>query len=246
MAGREAVRSGGARTVSVRNAPPGQKGFGFFRSFRPWRRAALRSQRPSLFVRAGPGARLDTVPDFQVRTESSFARTGGTRCPALAAKPPATQGSASRLPPVGQRHVLSLGEINASQRVAWQKAIEVFDEQDGQTRQCALFPAARPPPATDTPAVQVQINQLQLSRPRAWGACWLGDQLWRDFHLDIFFAARLGLQPRRHGLGESPAPAHALPAAFPRQRMALAQALVCHHRRRRSARRGRTPRCWPG
>ena len=93
---------------------------------------------------------------------------------------------------VVQRHVLYLGEINDSQRAAWQKAIDVFDEHDGQTRQCALFPADRTPPATATPAVQVQLNQLQLSRPRAWGACWLGDQLWRDLQLDTFFAARLG------------------------------------------------------
>ena len=41
---------------------------------------------------------------------------------------------------VGQRHVLYLSEINDSQRAAWQKAIAVFDEHDGQTRQCALFP----------------------------------------------------------------------------------------------------------
>jgi transposase len=38
----------------------------------------------------------------------------------------------------------------------------------------------------------VRLNQLQLSRPRSWGACWLGDQLWRDLELDAFFAARLG------------------------------------------------------
>jgi transposase len=93
---------------------------------------------------------------------------------------------------VVQRHVLYLGEINDSQRVAWQKAIDVFDEQDGQTRQCALFPADRKPPLTDTPAVQVHLSQLQLCRPRSWGACWLGDQLWRELHLDTFFAERLG------------------------------------------------------
>jgi transposase len=93
---------------------------------------------------------------------------------------------------VVQRHVLYLGEINDSQRAAWQKAIAVFDEHDGQTRQCALFPADRTPPLTATPAVQVELSQLQLSRPRAWGACWLGDQLWRDLQLDTFFAARLG------------------------------------------------------
>ena len=92
---------------------------------------------------------------------------------------------------VVQRHVLYLGEINDSQRAAWQKSIAVFDEEQGQSRQCALFPEDRTP-AGDTPAVQVRLDQLQLSRPRTWGACWLGDQLWRDLQLDTFFAPRLG------------------------------------------------------
>jgi len=92
---------------------------------------------------------------------------------------------------VVQRHVLYLGEINDSQRAAWQKSIAVFDEAQGQSRQCALFPEDRTP-ATDTPAVQVRLEQLQLARPRTWGACWLGDQLWRDLQLDTFFAPRLG------------------------------------------------------
>jgi transposase len=93
---------------------------------------------------------------------------------------------------VVQRHVLYLGEINDSQRAAWQKSIAVFDEAQGQSRQCALFPEDRPPLAGDTSAVQVRLNELQLARPRTWGACWLGDQLWRDLHLDTFFAPRLG------------------------------------------------------
>jgi transposase len=93
---------------------------------------------------------------------------------------------------VVQRHVLYLGEINDSQRAAWQKSIEVFDEQQGSSRQCALFPEDRTPAHTDTPAVQVRLDQLQLCRPRTWGACWLGDQLWRELQLDIFFAPLLG------------------------------------------------------
>jgi len=99
-----------------------------------------------------------------------------------------------RLPGGGvtQRHVLYLGEINDSQRLAWQKSIEVFDERHGQSRQCALFPQDRTPPAGGTPAVQVRLNALRLSRPRTWGACWLGDSLWRELQLDTFFAARLG------------------------------------------------------
>ena len=94
---------------------------------------------------------------------------------------------------VVQRHVLYLGEINDSQRAAWQKSIEVFDEQQGQARQCALFPEDRLPAAADASAVQVRLNQLQLPRPRTWGACWLGDELWRELQLDTFFAPRLGV-----------------------------------------------------
>lgn len=92
---------------------------------------------------------------------------------------------------VVQRHVLYLGEINDSQRLAWEKSIEVFDEDHGQSRQCALFPEDRTPPA-GVPAVQVRLDALRLPRPRSWGACWLGDTLWRELQLDSFFAARLG------------------------------------------------------
>lgn len=94
---------------------------------------------------------------------------------------------------VVQRHVLYLGEINDSQRAAWQKCIAVFDEAQGQSRQCALFPEDRAPEASATPAVHVRLEQLQLARPRTWGACWLGDQLWRELQLDTFFAPRLGV-----------------------------------------------------
>ena len=61
---------------------------------------------------------------------------------------------------VVQRHVLYLGEINDSQRVAWEKSIAIFDEQDCQTRQCALFPQDRTPPAGGGPAVQVRLGPL--------------------------------------------------------------------------------------
>ncbi|MEO7413081.1 MAG: IS1634 family transposase, partial [Opitutaceae bacterium] len=94
---------------------------------------------------------------------------------------------------VTQRQVLYLGEINDSQRRAWEKTITVFDEAQGATRQLALFPADREPPADGAEAVQVRLDALRLENPRQWGACWLGDQLWRTLHLDDFFGARLPL-----------------------------------------------------
>jgi hypothetical protein len=92
---------------------------------------------------------------------------------------------------VAQRHVLYLGEINDSQRLAWERAITVFDESTGTTQQLALFPVDRLPPAGGPAAVHVCLDSLRLERPRQWGACWLGDELWRTLHLDDFFGARL-------------------------------------------------------
>lgn len=92
---------------------------------------------------------------------------------------------------IAQRHVLYLGEINDSQRLAWERSLAVFDEPSGETLQLALFPSDRTPPADGTPAVQVRLDALRLEHPRQWGACWLADQLWRTLHLDDFFGARL-------------------------------------------------------
>ena len=92
---------------------------------------------------------------------------------------------------VAHRHVLYLGEINDSQRAAWERTIAVIDERDGTPRQLALFPEDRTPPAGEVEAVQVRLSALTLEGPRQWGACWLADQLWRTLRLDDFFGARL-------------------------------------------------------
>jgi hypothetical protein len=92
---------------------------------------------------------------------------------------------------IAQQHVLYLGELNDSQQRAWERSLAVFDEQTGEHRQLALFPADRPLPATETETVQVRLDELRLENPRQWGACWLGDHLWRALHLDDFFGARL-------------------------------------------------------
>lgn len=92
---------------------------------------------------------------------------------------------------VAQRHVVYLGEINDSQRLAWERTIAVFDEEPCQVRQLSLFPADRTPPLGGADAVQVRLDAMRLEHPRQWGACWLGDHLWRTLHLDDFFGARL-------------------------------------------------------
>ena len=63
---------------------------------------------------------------------------------------------------VVQRHVLYLGEINDSQRAAWEKTLTVFDEQQHAPMTCALFPEDRtPPPVAGVTALQVQLAALR-------------------------------------------------------------------------------------
>ena len=95
---------------------------------------------------------------------------------------------------VVQRQVLYLGEINASQRQAWRKTIELNDE--GTRRQVALFPAGSMP-ADDVDALGVRLSQLRLEHPRQWGACWLSMELWQQLDLDRFWGPRL--RPSREG-----------------------------------------------
>jgi Transposase DDE domain len=89
---------------------------------------------------------------------------------------------------VVQRQVLYLGEINASQREAWRKTIELQDA--GTRRQVALFPAGSMP-VDDVDAIGVRLSELSLRRSRQWGACWLGLQLWQQLELDSFWRPRL-------------------------------------------------------
>jgi transposase len=95
---------------------------------------------------------------------------------------------------VAQRQVLYLGEINASQREAWRKTIEVQDE--GRRRQVALFPVGSMP-ADDVDAIGVRLSELSLRRPRQWGACWMALDLWQQLELDSFWRSRL--RPSREG-----------------------------------------------
>jgi hypothetical protein len=93
---------------------------------------------------------------------------------------------------VVQRQVLYLGEINDSQREAWYRVIEAFDEGTQQPTQLALFPADRAlPDHARGHGVQVRLDGMQLHRPRQWGACWLACVLYEQLGLDAFWRGRL-------------------------------------------------------
>jgi len=91
-----------------------------------------------------------------------------------------------------QRTVLYLGEINDSQEAVWRKTLEVFDEAEQRHSSLSLFPDDREVPPEAVNGIQVKLNEMELHRPRAFGNCWLGCELWRQLGLDEFWDQRLG------------------------------------------------------
>src|SRR3974390_1365609 len=90
-----------------------------------------------------------------------------------------------------QRSVLYLAEINDMQELAWRKSIEVFDEGAARPRTLSLFPEDRCEGLLpDASIVRLKLSQVRLCRRRQWGACWLALTLWRELHLDRFWATR--------------------------------------------------------
>jgi transposase len=92
---------------------------------------------------------------------------------------------------VVQRHVLYLGEINSSQQAAWRKTIEIFETGSKRPRTVSLFPEERAPEVDDDQIVRIRLDQLELRRPRQWGACWLASVLYQKLGLEEFWSQRL-------------------------------------------------------
>ena len=100
-----------------------------------------------------------------------------------------------------QRHVLYLGELNGRQEAAWRKTVELLGEEEAAARrQVALFPEEHAPLDSaegEAPVVRIKLAELALRRPRQWGGCWLGCELWSQLGLDTFWRERL--PPSREG-----------------------------------------------
>ncbi len=90
-----------------------------------------------------------------------------------------------------QRTVLYLGEINDEQQAAWRKTLSVFDEEQQEYANLSLFPDDREIPADAVDSLQVKLSGLELRRPRLFGSCWLGCELWRQLGLHEFWDTRL-------------------------------------------------------
>ena len=55
----------------------------------------------------------------------------------------------------------------------------------------ALFTEDAPPALSDEEIVRIRLKDLELRRPRQWGACWLACHLYELVGLDQFWKDRL-------------------------------------------------------
>lgn len=88
---------------------------------------------------------------------------------------------------MAQRTVLYLGEINDQQQSAWRKTLSVFDEEKQSFTTMSLFPDDRQVPSDAVDSLPVKLSELELRRPRAFGNCWLANELWHQLGLDEFW-----------------------------------------------------------
>ena len=79
--------------------------------------------------------------------------------------------------------------LNDSAQARWQKTIEVSNER-GESTQLKLFPNDAGLP--DDPSVaRVLVKKVRVERPRRFGDCYLGLELWKQLGLQEFFARHL-------------------------------------------------------
>jgi transposase len=93
---------------------------------------------------------------------------------------------------VVQRQVLYLGELNDNQRAGWVRTIDALWGKKRKAKQLALFPEDRKElPVMACETIRVEVDKIELRRPREWGTCWLGLYLWDILELDTFWRKRL-------------------------------------------------------
>jgi transposase len=95
----------------------------------------------------------------------------------------------------GGRHVekvvLYLGEISDSQKKAWQSSIEIINE-DNKPVQKTLFAFDEDNKSChDVDTIPIKLSEMKLQRPRSFGDCWLGCEIWDQLWLDEFWSERI-------------------------------------------------------
>ena len=101
---------------------------------------------------------------------------------------------------VVQRHVLYLGEINDQHKPKPGRSPSTSSTGTSKARAVARLVSRKSCVVElgDTEIVRIKLSELQLRRPRQWGACWLTCHLYEELQLDRLLGAS-GCKPGRKG-----------------------------------------------
>jgi transposase len=90
-----------------------------------------------------------------------------------------------------QKTVLYLGEISGSQKKSWNKSIKVLNEQNEPIHKTLFALHDDDDICKDVDAIPLRLSGMKLQKPRAFGDCWLGCEIWDQLGLDTFFSDRI-------------------------------------------------------
>jgi transposase len=90
-----------------------------------------------------------------------------------------------------QKTVLYLGEISDSQKKSWNKSIEVLNEQNKPVHKTLFALHDDDDICENIDAIALRLSEIKLEKPRAFGNCWLGCEIWDQLGLDTFWSCRI-------------------------------------------------------
>lgn len=90
-----------------------------------------------------------------------------------------------------QKTVLYLGEISDSQKRSWNNSIKVINEQNEPVHKTLFALHDEDDLCENSDAIPLKLSGMKLHKPRAFGDCWLGCQIWDQLGLDRFWSGRI-------------------------------------------------------
>ena len=87
--------------------------------------------------------------------------------------------------------MLYLGEISDSQKKSWNKSIRVLNEQNEPAHKTLFALHDDDDICENIDAIPLRLSGMKLQKPRAFGDCWLGCEIWDQLGLDTFWSWRI-------------------------------------------------------
>jgi len=90
-----------------------------------------------------------------------------------------------------EKRVLYLGEISDSQKKSWDKSIEIINEKNKPVHKTLFALRDNDEICENVDAIPIKLSKMKLEKPRAFGDCWLGCEIFDQLGLDTFWSERI-------------------------------------------------------